>query len=228
MPIRAVTFDVYSALYDTPAGLAQALGALFQGRGLAQDPLPAARAWRQAQMEYLLVANSLDREPASNRRAIAASARAALRSLSPGLTPGEERALIDAWEHLPAWPEAAAVLTQVRRRPLILATLSNGDRAMLRALLAALPVTFDQIVSTEGGKFKPHPSVYRKALDTLGVRAEDLVHVAGSATDAMGATAAGIQTIWVNRARGAVLDPHFAPAHEVGDLRGILPLLPGE
>ncbi len=228
MPIRAVTFDVYSALYDTPTGLAQALGPLFQRRGIAQDPLPVARVWRQAQMEYLLVANSLDRERASNRRAIAASARAALRSWSPALTPGEERALIEAWERLPAWPEAAAVLAQGRRRPLILATLSNGDRAMLEALLAPLPVKFDQIISTEGGKFKPHPSVYRKALDTLGVRAEDLLHVAGSSTDAMGATAAGIQTVWVNRAKGAVLDPRFAPAHEVADLWGVLPLLPGE
>ena len=227
MAFRAVTFDVYSALYDTQAGLAEALRDLFQRRGLAQDPLAVARAWRQAQMDYLLVANSLDRGGASNRAAIVASARAALRSLHSALTPGEERDLIDAWEHLPPWPEAAAVLSQVRRHPITLATLSNGDRGMLEALLATLPVRFDQIISTEGGKFKPHPSVYRKALGTLGVRAGDLLHVAGSPTDAMGATAAGIETVWVNRARGAVLDPRFAPAHEVADLRGVLGLLPG-
>jgi len=97
---------------------------------------------------------------------------------------------------------------------------------MLEALLTALPVRFDQIISTEGGKFKPHPSVYSKALEVLGMRAEDLLHVAGSPTDAMGATAAGLRTVWVNRAGGAVLDARFAPAHETGDLWGVLTLLP--
>jgi 2-haloacid dehalogenase len=226
MTIRAVTFDVYSALYDTPAGLAPALASLFRHRRLSQDPLQVARAWREAHREYLFLANSLDREPASNRRAIEASARHALRSLQPPLTPEEERALVRAWEHLPPWPEAAAVLSEVRRRPLTVAALSNGDRGMLEALTAALPVRFDQIISTEGGKFKPHPSVYLKALEVLGVRAEDLLHVAGSPTDAVGATAAGIPTVWVNRAGGAVLDARFAPAHETRDLWGVLPLLP--
>jgi 2-haloacid dehalogenase len=226
MTIRAVTFDVYSALYDTPAGLATALASLFRRRALSQDPLQVARAWREAHREYLLLANSLDREPASNRRAIEASARHALRSLQPPLTPEEERALVRAWERLPPWPEAAAVLSQVRRRPLTVAALSNGDRGMLEALTAPLPVRFDQIMSTEGGKFKPHPSVYLKALEVLGVRAEDLLHVAGSPTDAAGATAAGIPTVWVNRAEGAVLDARFAPAHETRDLWGVLSLLP--
>jgi 2-haloacid dehalogenase len=225
MTIHAVTFDIYSALYDTPAGLASALASLFRHRGLPHDPLPVARAWREAHREYLLLVNSLDRERASNRRAIEVTARYVLRSLQPPPTPEEERALVRAWEQLPPWPEAASVLSQVRRCPLTVAALSNGDRDMLKTLVSVLPVRFDQIISTEGGKFKPHPSVYLKALETLGVRAEDLLHVAGSSTDAVGATAAGIRTVWVNRAEGAVLDARFAPAHEMRDLRGVLSLL---
>ena len=228
MTICAVTFDIYSALYDTPAGLAAALAALFRHRGLSYDPLPVARAWREAHREYLLLVNSFDREPASNRRAIEATARYALRSLQPPPTPKEERVLVRAWECLPPWSESAAVLSQVRRRPLTVAALSNGDRGMLEALTAALPIKFDQIISTEGGKFKPHPSVYLKALEILEVRAEELLHVAGSATDAMGATAASIRTVWVNRAGGVVLDARFAPAHETRDLWGVLSLLPAD
>lgn len=113
----------------------------------------------------------------------------------------------------------------MRERPLVLAVLSNGDREMLRALLTTLPVVFDHVVSTEGGRFKPHPSVYSKALDMMGVRAEELLHVAGSATDAMGATAVGIRTIWVNRSGDAVIDPRFSPAHEVADLREALAVI---
>jgi len=225
--LRAVTFDVYSALYDTPRGLAAALGSLLEQRGVAGDPLAVSRVWRTKQREYLLIANSLDREPASNRKAIEASVRYALRSLEPPLGADEVSALVGAWERLPPWPEAAEVLSEVRRRGLVLATLSNGDEDMLRALLANLPVAFDILISTQGGKFKPHPSAYRRALKMLGVDAGQLLHVAGAATDAAGATAAGIRTVWVNRQADAVIDARYIPAHQVTDLRGLLPLLGG-
>ncbi len=224
MAIRAVTFDVYSALYDARAGLTSAVDAFLRGRGIAGDAQGLARTWREKQREFLQLVNSLDREPASNRRAIEASARYTLRHL-PAVSDEELRALTSAWERLPPWPEVASVLQEIRRRPLVLGTLSNGDAGMLRALLANLPVTFDQIISTEGGKFKPHPSVYRKALDTLGVQPAEVLHVAGSGTDAMGATAAGIKTVWVNRMNDAVDDPRFAPAHEAPDLRGVVQVL---
>ena len=225
MAIRAVTFDVYAALFDTPGGLTHAVAELFDRRGHAGDSAAVARAWRQKQREYLLVANSLDREPASNRKAIEAGARYTLRDLAPPLTQDEVRTLVVAWERLLPWPEAADVLTEVRRRRLILATLSNGDGDMLRTLLAALPVVFDHVISSAGGKFKPHPSAYRRALEVLGVQPTELLHVAGAATDAMGATAFGIRTVWVNRMSDAVVDPRLAPAHEVANLRGVLAIL---
>src|SRR3989304_2247917 len=77
----------------------------------------------------------------------------------PPVTPDELRALVDAWEDLPPWPEAAEVLEEVRRRGFGLATLSNGDEGRLRRLGGATPpVPVGQVVSTEGGRFKPHPS----------------------------------------------------------------------
>ena len=225
MPVRAVTFDVYSAMFDTVGGLARALSAFFRGRDSTADAAATARAWRRAQMDYLLLANSLDREPASNRAAIEASVRHTLRAYAPPPSRAETDALVAAWEDLPAWPEAAEVLADVRRRPPALGVLSNGDYGMLDALMRTFPVRFDRIVSVEGGKFKPHPSVYRKALTEMNVRSDELLHVAGSPSDAVGATAAGIRTIWINRAGDAVLDPRLAPAHQSPDLRGVLALL---
>lgn len=225
MPLRAITLDVYSALFDIITGLTGAVADLFAHRGLRDDPRAVARLWRQKHMEYLLVSNALDREAALNRRAIEASARYALRGLEPPLTSPEMVPLVRAWERLPPWPEAGDALREVRRRPLTLATLSNGDEGMLRALLATLPVPFDAVISTEGGKFKPHPSIYHKALESLEVRAEELLHVAGSPTDAMGATAAGIRTVWINRARDKVVDDRLAPAHELQDLAGLPALI---
>ena len=228
MTIRAVTFDVYSALFDTLAGLADALAQPLRRRGVDSNPRPLARAWRQKHMESLLIATALGQDPPTNRRAIEQSAAYALRTLEPPLGADELTRLGDAWEHLPPWPEAADVLHAVRTRRLLLATLSNGDGGMLHTLLTRLPTRFDHVISTEGGPFKPHPSVYAKALRVLAVTAEELLHVAGSPTDAMGATAAGIRTLWINRGGDAVVDPRFAPAHEGTDLRAVLRVLDTE
>lgn len=226
MTIRAVTFDVYSALYDTPTGLARVMAPVLERRGVTGDPAAVARTWRYKQREYLLIANSLEREPASNRKAIEASARYTLRGLTPPLTADEMETLVRAWEHLPPWPEAAEVLAEVRRRGFVLATLSNGDADMLRALLAnTLSVPFDHLISTEGGRFKPHPSAYRRALEVLGRRVDEVLHVAGGAPDGLGATAFGLRTVWVNRAADAVIDSRFTPAYQVTDLRGVLEIL---
>jgi 2-haloacid dehalogenase len=225
MTIRAITFDVYSALFDTLTGLSKAVAALLRQRNAPDDARTLVRTWRQKHLEYLLIANELEHAPVANREAITIAATYALRTLHPHPTPEEVAALVGAWEHLPAWPEAAEVLVAVRMQPLTVAALSNGDEDMLRALLRALPVQFDRIISTEGGRFKPHPSVYVNAMRLLGVRAAELLHVAGSPQDAMGATAAGIRTLWINRTGDAVLDPRFAPAHEGADLHSVLEVL---
>lgn len=225
MGFRAVTFDVYSALFDTPAGLAEALGAFLRRRGVDADAAELARVWRQHHRQHLLVANSLELEPACNRRAIERSLKTALAPLGVRVSGDELHEVVSAWERLPAWPEAVAVLRNVRSRPLLLAVLSNGDEDMLRRLLDRLPVPFDAVVSTEGGRFKPHPSAYQRALDPLSVRRDELLHVAGSGVDAVGATALGIPTVWVRRGEEPLPDPRFAPAHEAADLWGVAAVL---
>lgn len=225
MAIRAITFDVYSALFDTLGGLADAITQILRWRGTEGDPRPLARAWRQKHMEYLLVATALGADAPTNRRAIEQSALHTFRILNPPLGTAELERLTSAWEHLPPWPEAVGVLQAVRSRPVVLGALSNGDEDMLHAVLRRLPVPFDHVISTGGGPFKPHRAVYEKALRMLGVLPEELLHVAGSPTDAMGATAAGISTVWINRGGDAVVEPTLRPAYEGRDLHTVVHIL---
>lgn len=225
MVIRAITFDVYSALFDTLSGLTGALAHLLRRRGAPGDPQTLARSWRAKHMEYLLLATALG-EASTNRQAIERSAAHTLRGVIGAPLGADEFAqLTSAWEALPPWPEAVGVLQTVRSRSVVLGALSNGDEDMLHALLRLLPVPFDHVISTGGGPFKPHRAVYEKALRTLGVPSEEILHVAGSPTDAMGATAAGIRTLWVNRAADAVVEPTLRPAYEGPTLRSVLEIL---
>ena len=220
--LKAVTFDIYTAVFDTAGSIAALLQTYLEQRGLKEDAVAIARVWRQKHFDFLLLANSIEREPASNRRAIHEAARYALRHVRPAPSDVELEELTSSWERLTPWPDALEVLTEIRRQPVVLGALSNGDKDMLLALLATLPIEFDVVVSTEGSKFKPHPSVYARALDLCGASRDNFVHIAGSVNDAMGATAAGIETIWTNRTGDAALDSRFAPAYEVKDLRSAL------
>lgn len=223
--LKAITFDIYTAVFDTAGSIESALEEFFQRRNIDQNVSAVAKVWRQKHFDFLLLANSLEREPASNRRAIMEAARYALRQVDSPPNEDDLAHLAGAWERLTPWPDALEVLAEVRRMPVVLGALSNGDEDMLRALLATLPVSFDVVVSTEGSKFKPHPSVYGKALEMCDATSDTFIHVAGSVNDAMGATAAGIETIWTNRTGDTALDSRFAPAHEVRDLRTALSVI---
>ncbi len=55
------------------------------------------------------------------------------------------------------------------------------------------------LISEEIGKIKPHPDVFRLALDRLGVTADEALYIGDSyASDILGAEGAGIRTIWFN------------------------------
>jgi YjjG family noncanonical pyrimidine nucleotidase len=55
------------------------------------------------------------------------------------------------------------------------------------------------LISEETGKIKPHPDVFRLALQRLGVEADEALYIGDSfATDIVGAENAGIATIWFN------------------------------
>jgi YjjG family noncanonical pyrimidine nucleotidase len=55
------------------------------------------------------------------------------------------------------------------------------------------------LISEETGNIKPHPDVFRLALERLGVAASEAIYIGDSfATDILGAEKAGIRTIWFN------------------------------
>lgn len=82
--------------------------------------------------------------------------------------------------------------------------LTNGDPSLQKEKLAGVPELapyFNEIViSGEFGKGKPDPSIFEHCLSLLGMTKDDAVMVGDNLnTDILGASRAGIQTVWVNR-----------------------------
>jgi len=105
---------------------------------------------------------------------------------------------------LPSWPvfdDVAPALTEARERGWRLAILSNTDRDLIDASIAAIGVPFDlAIVAGEIGSYKPAPRHWEVFEEVTGASASRHVHVAQSLYhDIATTTRLGLASIWINR-----------------------------
>jgi 2-haloacid dehalogenase len=117
-------------------------------------------------------------------------------------------------------------MDSIKARGYTLGVLSNGDMKMLETLIKRLPPVIEHIFSSEqAGYYKPHPSVYALPLQTLSLAADQVLHVAGSATDTLGTKAAGLNCAWSNRNHESLIDPNYSVDFDMPDLRQLLEIL---
>ncbi|GIG62705.1 hypothetical protein Lfu02_70770 [Longispora fulva] len=100
--------------------------------------------------------------------------------------------------------------------------VSNIDRGDLLAALEHTGLSFEHIVTSEDARsYKPRPECFLAALDVLGLRPDEVVHVGDSLSgDVTGASRLGIPIAWINR-RGRTLPEGRSVTH---DLPGLAPL----
>jgi 2-haloacid dehalogenase len=83
-------------------------------------------------------------------------------------------------------------------------------------------VQFDVVLSVEDvGVFKPHPRVYRLAVERLGVAAERICFVSSNGWDIAGAAHFGFRAVWINRAGEPRERLPTGPEIELGDLAAL-------
>lgn len=108
------------------------------------------------------------------------------------------------------------------------ALITNGASDTQRPAVQAAgigPYFETIIVSSEVGAAKPDPTIFRIALDELGVAAEDAWHVGDSlSADVAGARAAGMTAVWLNRRGGGPVEG-VEPDYEVAALDAFVRLL---
>ena len=119
------------------------------------------------------------------------------------------------WHRLDAWPDSASGLSRLRTR-FVIATLSNGNVALLTNMAKHAGLPWDCILSAELFKhYKPDPEVYLGAADMLGLKPEEVMMVAAHKGDLKAARALGLKTGFVprpmERGPGADIDTSSEP-----------------
>ena len=116
-----------------------------------------------------------------------------------GLSRDRAPALVARLGELRPWPEAPAVLAQLRATVKI-GVVTNCSDEVGRLAAAQVGVPFDVVATAEvAGAYKPRPEPYRLALEALDVNAARTLFVAGSPDDIAGADRVGMPVYWRDR-----------------------------
>lgn len=175
---RAVVFDLLTALLDSWSLWNQ-----------VAQPAAAGLAWRKRYLELTYATG-----PYRAYEKI-------IQEAAQGVGVPRERAdeLLQRWGELKPWPETHRVL-QALEEKMPVAVVTNSSIALAKVAVAALGVSISTVITAEeAGYYKPHPQPYRLALQRLGCDAEQVLFVAGSPADVLGASAMGMSVYWHNR-----------------------------
>ena len=218
--VQAIAFDAYGTLFDVHASARAERAAL----GDRWERL--ATAWRERQLQYTWV-RALAGRHADFRRVTADALDWALEALGIRDAALRDR-LLALYDRLDAFAEVPATLAALHRAGVRLAILSNGSPDMLAAAVDAAGIggLLEAVLSVEAvGVYKPHPAVYRLAVDRLGVPPERLGFVSANGWDAFGAKAAGLRVAWCNRSGQPTDRLPAAPDAVIRDLSELPALL---
>ena len=200
----------------TDAVVFDALGTLFQLRSLAERleelgaPKGAFDAWFQRLLQSAAaVTLTGDFVPFAELARTALATTAA--RLGVELDPDDVLPLL---ARLPPYPDARPAVERLQEAGVAWAVLTNGGTGQTRALLerAGLAEQVWHVVSVEEVRaYKPHPAPYRRVLELLELPSERVTLVAAHGWDVLGARAAGMQAVWVDRVEHAWPIPSEEP-----------------
>ncbi len=231
--VKAVLFDSYGTLVSWE-GVEDAVAEVFQRKRVDVDPGVFIQLWRSKQLIYIMYNTLVDKgfEPFSfvTRRALHTAAR----FNDVRLTKQEEDELIQAWHELDPYPDVIEGLKAIRDLGYpIMGPLTNGDNEMVRIGIvdrfAEMGFEFDVYLTADlWGKNKVHPDIYLKSIAKLGLDLDEVVFVCRGQFDIVGAKAAGLRVIWVNRGGEPLEDHGYTPDWEAGDFFDVAEILERE
>ena len=230
--IKALTFDVFGTVVDWRGSIIREGMKFGTQHGMAVDWGAFADAWRAG---YRPAMDRVRRGelPWTNLDALHRMRLEELLSQFgiTGLSEADKDHLNRVWHRLDAWPDAVEGLTRLRRR-FVLATLSNGNVALLTNMAKHAGLPWDCILSAELAKhYKPDPETYQMAADLLGLPTAQVMMVAAHKDDLRAAQRVGLKAAFVARPleHGPERQPDITPdpafdvyASDFNDLAGKL------
>lgn len=214
MGFRAVLFDIGDTLWHSgdapPPAEFRRIASERAKQFFADSALPTGSASEAARIAWDAVEAAMRDARATDRIEpdYAAAAWTALAARGVNLSGREAASLLDTIYvsgvdgGKAAYPDARPTLDALRERGFKLGIVSNrafgGKRFRDDLAATGLDIEWDAtVVSVEAGFLKPHPEIFRKALEELAVAANETLMVGNSlAEDIAGAQSLGMKAAW--------------------------------
>jgi len=198
--VKALTFDVFGTVVDWRSSIIEEGRALGRSKNIEADWAAFADAWRSLYQPSM--SRVRDGEmPWTNLDSLH---RASLDELLDAfaittLDAAEKDDLNRAWHRLGPWPDSVEGLGRLKKH-YILATLSNGNVALLVNMAKNAGLPWDAILGAEVTKhYKPQPQCYLMTAQLLGLAPHQCMLVAAHNGDLLAAGALGYRTAFVGR-----------------------------
>ncbi|MCG6874615.1 MAG: haloacid dehalogenase type II [Betaproteobacteria bacterium] len=198
--VKALAFDVFGTVVDWRGSLIKEGRKLGRRKGIKVDWTAFADAWRAG---YRPAMDRVRRGELGWTR-IDDLHRMILDGLIRefGLTSLSEDERVDlnrAWHRLAPWKDAVAGVKRLKKR-YVLATMSNGNVALLVNMAKRAGLPWDVVLSAEIARhYKPDPEAYLSVPRLLGIEPGEVLMVAAHKDDLDGAARAGLRTAFVAR-----------------------------
>ena len=199
-PPTALAFDVFGTVVDWRSTVIREGEALGRAHGLRVDWAAFAEAWRdgyhpamnrvrQGELPWMNMdeLHRMNLDEVLDRFGI------------EGLSESAKARFNRVWHRLEPWTDSVAGLLRLKDR-FIVATLSNGNVALLVNMARHAELPWDLVLSSELiGHYKPDREVYLKAAALLGLAPGEVMMVAAHKYDLRAAAEAGLRTAFVPR-----------------------------
>ena len=115
------------------------------------------------------------------------------------LSEDERQDLNKVWHRLHGWPDSAKGISMLKQHRIV-ATLSNGNVALLTNMAKFAGLDWDTVLSAElFGHYKPDPEVYLGAARLLGLEPAEVMMCAAHTQDLDSAAKLGLRTAYIHR-----------------------------
>lgn len=198
--VKALTFDVFGTVVDWRSSIIAEGRKLGRRRKMSVDWPAFADAWRAGYRPAMdrvrrgeLPWTNID---GLHRRILDELLE---RFRIEGLAETEKADLNRAWHRLAPWRDSVPGLRRLKRK-YVVATLSNGNVALLTNMAKHAGLPWDCVLSAEIlNHYKPDPEVYLGAARLLGLEPGEVLMIAAHQDDLDAAARTGLRTAFVRR-----------------------------
>ena len=219
MDFKAIVFDAYGTLFDVNSAAEKC-------KHKIGDKWEAfANFWRTTQLEYTWLRSLMKR----HKDFWQITEDSLDKSMNVfNIDSSMKNELLNLYKVLSPYPEVKEVLTDLKKKNLKLAILSNGTPDLINELVNTnkLDTTFDDLFSIEEVKiYKPDSRVYNLPVNKYKIQPKEVVFLSANTWDVSGGGNFGYNAVWVNRYNSHFDNLDYKPKKEIKNLKGLLEIV---